>query len=301
MKKKIILIVIASFMFMGVVSAASLWGSYKGNIIIRVLIDGKQIKEPAVPAISYGGKIMIPIDVLKQSGINYTYDKKNLTVNLIPPKQQEAKEIQVQPKKLTAKEIYNGSVDIVGYVEAMDAYGNVACSGSGFMIAPGYFITNHHVATCGNTGKVYVKIAGKIYDNSDKAWFMFSNENADLYGMTLSSSYDIDGRATGDVPPRYFNIVKTNLPEVGDKVYAIGSPLGLENTVSEGIVSGIRKMNGITLIQHTADTDHGSSGGALLDEEGYIIGVTSSGYDGTNLDFAIPISYVKDEIDRLFK
>lgn len=301
MKKKIILAVLVSFMFMGVVSAASMWGTYKGNIVIRILIDGKQIKEPAVPAISYGGKIMIPIDVLKQSGINYTYDKKNLTVNLILPKQPEVKEIPNHTPKLSAKDIYNSSVDLVGYVEAMDVYGNVACSGSGFMVAPGYFVTNHHVATCGNTGKVFVKISGKIYNNSDKAWFMFGNKDADLYGMILSSSYDSEGRSTGEVPPRYFNIVKTDLPEIGDKVYAIGSPLGLENTVSEGIVSGIRTLNGITLIQHTADTDHGSSGGALLDEEGYIIGVTSSGYDGTNLDFAIPISYVKNEIDRLSK
>lgn len=300
MKTKILLSVVISFMFMGVVSAASLWGTYKGNTIIRVLVDGKQIKEPAVPAVSFGGKIMIPIDVLKDSGINYTYDQKNLTVNLISPKKNEQPVVPEKPKEMTLKDIYKQAI-AVGYVESYDAYGKVACSGSGVFVNPGYLITNYHVGYCGNTGKITVKINGDIYTNGPEAWYYFKNQSADLYGVPIGKSFDSKGNPIG-LPGTFFNIIKTELPEIGDKVYAIGSPYGLENTISEGVVSGIRTIDGKTLIQHTADTEHGSSGGALLDKEGYLIGITSSGFDGTNLDFAIPISYVKKEFDnRLLK
>ncbi|MFB9273677.1 stalk domain-containing protein [Cohnella cellulosilytica] len=83
MKKKIILIVFASFMIMSVVSAASLWGTYKGNQIIRLTVDHKPINVSDVPAISYNGRTMVPIYLLKEAGISYSWDAKNQTVNLV--------------------------------------------------------------------------------------------------------------------------------------------------------------------------------------------------------------------------
>jgi len=74
----------------------------------------------------------------------------------------------------------------------------------------------------------------------------------------------------------------------GQKVVAIGSPLGLFNTVSDGIISGFRKMEDVSMIQFTAPTSHGSSGGALLDLYGNLIGVITAGYDdGQNLNLAV--------------
>ncbi len=80
----------------------------------------------------------------------------------------------------------------------------------------------------------------------------------------------------------------------GEKIYAIGSPLGLSNTISEGIVSGInRTIKNIPYIQITAAISHGSSGGALLNEKGQVIGITSAEIaTGQNLNFAIPINAV---------
>ena len=75
----------------------------------------------------------------------------------------------------------------------------------------------------------------------------------------------------------------------GQKVVAIGSPLGLMNTVSDGIVSGFRKYRVYDYIQTTAPISPGSSGGALLNMHGELIGVTSCGYiDGQNINLAIP-------------
>lgn len=82
----------------------------------------------------------------------------------------------------------------------------------------------------------------------------------------------------------------------GDPVFAVGSPLGLERTVSEGIVSNRnRALSGYVLIQTTAAINPGNSGGPLFNSRGEVIGVTSlKVLGGESLGFAIPIHYVKD-------
>ncbi len=82
----------------------------------------------------------------------------------------------------------------------------------------------------------------------------------------------------------------------GDSVFAIGSPLGLERTVTEGIVSNRnRALGGQLLIQTTAPINPGNSGGPLFNDRGEVIGVTSLKIVGSDsLGFAIPIHYVKD-------
>lgn len=76
---------------------------------------------------------------------------------------------------------------------------------------------------------------------------------------------------------------------VGSKVYAIGNPLGLANSLSDGLVSGYREFEGIRVIQTTAAISPGSSGGPLLAADGRVIGITSFRFkDGQNLNFAVP-------------
>ncbi|MGR6546320.1 stalk domain-containing protein [Paenibacillus tundrae] len=82
MKKKILLVVMVSMLFAGVVSAASIWGTYKGNQIIRITSNGTALKTPDVPAISYNNRTMIPISMLGQIGVGYTWDSKNQTVDV---------------------------------------------------------------------------------------------------------------------------------------------------------------------------------------------------------------------------
>lgn len=83
--------------------------------------------------------------------------------------------------------------------------------------------------------------------------------------------------------------------EVGDEVVAIGSPHGLESTVSNGIISAIRTVEEKgKLLQITAPISHGSSGGPLFNMAGQVVGITSSGIEeGENLNFAIPINDAK--------
>jgi S1-C subfamily serine protease len=380
MKRKIILIVIASFMFMGVVSAAAIWGTFKGNSIVRVKINGI-VQKLSAPAILVNGQSYIPLSVLDKAKVKYLFDSKNQTVeinnNSFDPVIRSIGEISFRPignssmeataryyqvgedenadwprvlalfknlSKLDVSDLkvdyykggtYSGSISIpsgwvkglvegrnteqdltnrwiitgklfrpklsakeisklmdrVGYVESYNTNGTTIATGSGFVIDGGMFITNHHV-TEGGVG-IKVKLDGVTYDN--KGWYWMDNVKTDLFGLFLSTSYTTDGHTSGTSPYKYLSY-QTELPEIGDKVYAIGSPYGLENSISDGIVSGIRTVDGVTMIQHTADIDHGSSGGALLNEYGDVIGVTSSGVEGSNLEFAIAIKYVIDEL-----
>lgn len=88
--------------------------------------------------------------------------------------------------------------------------------------------------------------------------------------------------------------------KVGEKVYAIGSPKGLTNTLSEGIISGLRKKDGVRFIQTSAPIASGSSGGGLFDEHGRLIGITTFRVrGGGNLNFAVAVDEALDILSRV--
>jgi putative serine protease PepD len=112
------------------------------------------------------------------------------------------------------------------------------------------------------------------------------SEGTDLAVIEVQASFPILERATG-------------VPSVGDPVLAFGSPLGLDDTVSTGIVSAIRTEGFDDYIQFSAPVSPGSSGGPLVDAEGRVLGVTvmkavAEGAEG--LGFAIPIGVVCDVV-----
>jgi len=89
---------------------------------------------------------------------------------------------------------------------------------------------------------------------------------------------------------------------VGQEVIAIGTPLGfLQNSVSRGIVSGLRQVDGATMIQTDAAINPGNSGGPLVDLKGRVIGINSRAVPvfGENVGFAIPINLVKETAKSL--
>lgn len=106
--------------------------------------------------------------------------------------------------------------------------------------------------------------------------FITSNEHVDL-----SSSDDVN---------------------IGDKCYAIGSTLRIQNTISDGIISNILSRDNDYFFQITNPISPGSSGGALFDEYGKFIGVTvESREDGQNINYAIPSKYIYSLLKRSYK
>jgi len=88
-------------------------------------------------------------------------------------------------------------------------------------------------------------------------------------------------------------------PKVGDRVVAIGAPLGLESTVSEGIVSAIRNAGTMHIIQTTASISPGSSGGPLLNEYGKVVGLTTATVlNGQSLNFVVSARHISELLSR---
>lgn len=153
--------------------------------------------------------------------------------------------------------------------------GEPAGSGSGIMVGQGgYILTNHHVAAHGSFYSVSIEGEDKQYRTEDIIKY---NSLYDLAVIRID-------RRLHPLP-----VFKGNPPLVrGQKVVAIGSPLGLFNSVSDGIISGFRTIRDVDMIQFTAPISHGSSGGAVLNMFGEVIGISTAGIDdGQNINLAM--------------
>ena len=164
--------------------------------------------------------------------------------------------------------------------------------GSGFVIhEDGYVITNAHVVE--NETQITVNIFRKMKD-------AFRKERIDdVRIIAVNPFYDL--ALIKFDPPEDYAVTVVYLAEgrdvvEGDTVFAIGNPLGLERTVSKGIVSKKnRAFEGQAYIQTTTQINPGNSGGPLFNEHGEVIGVTNMGaLMAEGLNFAIPVRYVID-------
>jgi serine protease Do len=168
--------------------------------------------------------------------------------------------------------------------------------GSGFIInEDGYLITNFHVIE-GETQisvEVYHQKDGQLQRKSYKDVKIIAiNKFAD---MALLKIDDKDA-------PKFARVLLGDSDglAVGESVFAIGSPLGLERTVTEGIVSTkTRHMQGELYLQTTAQINPGNSGGPLFNMRGEVIGITNMKITfGEGLGFAIPVGAVKFFLDH---
>jgi hypothetical protein len=179
---------------------------------------------------------------------------------------------QLSPREIAA-EVRPGVVLIV----AKDGP-SIVGRGSGFLVsADGLLVTNRHVVE-GATGLQVQLASGEIYDH---VLFVSEDERRDLVVLRIPGS--------GLTP---LTIADDRSLEVGDPVYVMGNPLGLDGTFSDGLVSARRVLDGVALIQITAPISPGSSGGPVLDRSGRVIGVaTLSMREGQNLNLAVPARY----------
>jgi S1-C subfamily serine protease/cytochrome c-type biogenesis protein CcmH/NrfG len=156
--------------------------------------------------------------------------------------------------------------------------------GSGFFISrDGLLVTNYHVIR----GAEFASVLRDDNTTFFVEGIAAEDKDSDLALLKVNVT---------DVP--FLRVGADELPKVGTKVYAIGNPEGLTNTLSEGLVSGLRtRSNQRVAIQTSAAISHGSSGGPLLSADGLVVGVTSAmAVDGQNLNFAVPASQVRQLI-----
>lgn len=178
------------------------------------------------------------------------------------------------PKAMTPVELYAAVSPSVFMVVALSTTDESAVSqGSAVAITEDLALTNCHVLAGMN-------VVGAIF-NEDPIEFNLVAANTDTDVCVLSSPVTLD-------PIDQFRSFSSL--HIGERVFAIGSPLALTNSLSDGLVSGLRHGPEAKLIQTSAAISSGSSGGGLFDEQGRLVGVTTFTYeDSENLNFAVSV------------
>lgn len=183
---------------------------------------------------------------------------------------------------LSPSEIFERSSSAVFKIHT--STGHQGFQGSGFFISNnGVAVSNYHVFQGTTIGYEDIILSdGSTYKVTEV--YHKSQEN-DFIIFKVGVNRKVN----------YIKISNTT-PKVGEKIYTIGSPRGLDNTFSSGEISQIRE-NG-KILQISAPIDHGSSGGVLLNSKGEAVGITSGGIDdsGANLNYAWNIQLIKPYI-----
>ena len=170
--------------------------------------------------------------------------------------------------------------------------------GTAFQVDPqGYYLTNYHV--------VASEVDPKYNGYSKLSIRPSGNPDARIPAKVVGWDEDLDLALlkSAEVSPHTFYLSRFGQADNGQRVYAIGSPVGLENSITTGIVSatGRRFLPRGEAIQIDAPVNPGNSGGPLLDADGNLIGLVFAGLSGfQGLNFALPASWISTIFSSLF-
>lgn len=165
-------------------------------------------------------------------------------------------------------------------IQTYDWDGKPSGLGTGFFISPDTLITNYHVLRGASKAEI-ITYDGMKYPI---AGVIAENEKMDLIKLQVNIPRS---------PAPQVNLAKS-FPSIAENIVVIGSPFGLEQTVSQGIISSVRRMPSLgTILQISAPISPGSSGSPVLNMKGEVVGVVSFFLlEGQNLNFAIPAKYI---------
>ena len=179
-------------------------------------------------------------------------------------------------RPLTPEALFAQASASVVRINVFNAAGEGQSLGSGVVTEPGTVVTNCHVTRGGSRVKVRHR-----------------NEEYDASVATADEKHDLCRLSVRGLSAQPVEMVKVAHLKVGQKVYAIGSPQGLDLTLSDGMVSSLREGPDGTFVQTTAPVSPGSSGGGLFNERGQLVGIiTFQVASGQNLNFAIPTDWI---------
>lgn len=188
-------------------------------------------------------------------------------------------------QQLTPREIARTTLPSVVLVIMTNGSTDEIIYGSGFFVKPDVVATNFHVIEKANKG--YVRIVG-------------GETKYEVIGVVaLDRSNDLALLKLRGITGKPLPVAQDAAVAVGDSVFAVGNPKGLEGTFSQGIISSIRRDKQASVLQITAAISSGSSGGPVLDVAGRVIGVAVGAIEGgESLNFAIPASYLAELLTK---
>ena len=241
------------------------------------------------------------IGTTNKQSITTSTESSNVTTNLINLSEYSETAVGV------ASSVLPSVVGItVNYsINSVFGQSEASATGSGIILTnDGYIVTNNHVISSESSSSYYqiteaTSIVVKLYNDSTeyKATVIGTDSYTDLAIIKIEAD-NLVAATLGD---------STNL-KVGEFVMAIGNPLGLDTTVTSGIVSALDREvededgNIYTTVQTDAAINSGNSGGALVNSQGQVVGINSmklSGNDIEGIGFAIPISSATNIINQL--
>jgi hypothetical protein len=208
---------------------------------------------------------------------------------------------QSSTESLAVPEIARRSGESIVLVRSLGLRGNTLGLGSGFVVGRnGAIATNYHVVASAHDievefvdGRTYIDVELIVSDaDHDLAVLQVEGVLLDL----VKGLPELPEADTAEFSPVVLG--NSDLMRVGEHVVAIGNPYSWENTLSDGLISGIRDLEGIELLQITAPISPGSSGGALFNMRGEVVGITTVGstWGAQNLNFAVPVNTLKSLI-----
>lgn len=203
------------------------------------------------------------------------------------PKQEPANEKPADEESTSEESVDIATVaNSVLYLEIYDDSNNITSTASGFVIDDGTtLITNYHVIEDAYHIVAWTPNGERSVDISN---ILAYDEISDIAVLKCDANIGVTPLTLGD----------SDLVKQGDSIYAVGYPLGLAHTLSDGVISSrYIDEHETDILQITAAISNGSSGGALLNESGSVIGVICAFYiDGQNLNLAIASNVVCDLI-----
>jgi serine protease Do len=253
---------------------------------VIVLRSGQRIEGEVLKVSRDSLFIDIGVDIIR---VPIEQIQERTTTEPVKPAAKEAEGAVFQTAELperTVKELVSTFAEGVVLIETPGGLG------SGFIINNrGWCVTNYHVVE-GQT-----RVAVTIFHRSANGDFE-RRSIRDVKILALNPHFDLallEIPAQEELPFQPVFIADDDSHREGDSVFAIGSPLGLERSVSEGIVSTRnRNMEGVVYIQTTAQINPGNSGGPLFNDRGQVVGVINMKLTfGEGLGFAIPVSYLR--------
>jgi S1-C subfamily serine protease len=264
------------------------------NIVMRLqvgnniaLVNNQQVPLE-VPPREVNSRVLVPLRFVGESlGATVVWDEKNNCITIKFDKN------HIQTLNINANyqpsEIFKICNPAVISINLYDKNGTIYSSASGVIIdINGKIATNYHVIQGAYSAKI--KLAdGTKYDVTRVINY---DEDKDIAILQISGS---------NFP--YIQMGDSDAIVNGQQVVAIGSPKGLDNTITDGLVSSkTRLIEEKQRIQISTPISTGSSGGALINYRAQLIGITCSGYiDGQNLNFAVPVNQVKTILDNDIK
>jgi len=257
--------------------AVTSWlGGRKAKVFLGVwkaLVDGNLVELEAPPVL-INGRIFVPLRFISEAlGCTVDWDEKSRTAFIFKPPLPPLVELRPQ---LTAAKVAE-----LGITSAVTIRGETK-QGSGFYLGEGLVATSFHLLE----GQFRLSLLTDDDVSHDMVEVLAFDRERDL-AILEAPEVELPSLPLGD----------SERVKVGQSVVAVGSPLGLKSTVSDGVISAVNRQlpDNRYYIQFTAPVSPGSSGGPLLNMYGEVIGITTAyaRNDVQNINFAIPVNKLK--------